>query len=340
MAKAASGMSRKSRSTNRIGQGYRYEPLPLSRMIRVIEIDPSQDCTSPLSCHLRIAHLDTAPSYEALSYRWPGPKDGLLLCCGKDFSIRRELEDALMRLRLPNVQRYIWADAVCINQKDSQERQGQIKLMRDVYRNATRVLVWLGEDTDNEAQQSFDRLESIALSRDNPPPPQDSWWKPVAAFYRREWFSRLWVFQEIAMATSASVHWGTWSIPWETAGCASIHIRTLYLKAIMYHAMFNVYNAYLFYKKSAVDFQESFLYMLQVSRKLQCTFRKDSVYALSGFATVDIKPDDFSARAKEGTISLYRRFARKILRRMRTLDLLSAVQHTSPTSSRPTWVPR
>jgi hypothetical protein len=66
------------------------------------------------------------------------------------------------------------ADAVCINQNDHQERLGQIKLMGDIYRKATRVLVWLGEDTDNEAQQSLDRLESIALPHHDPPPPQDS----------------------------------------------------------------------------------------------------------------------------------------------------------------------
>ncbi|KAF2675943.1 HET-domain-containing protein [Lentithecium fluviatile CBS 122367] len=338
----ASRMPRKSRKANRTHQGYRYEPLLLPRMIRVIEIDPSQECTSPLSCHLKIAQLDAAPPYEALSYRWCGPKDGLLLCCGKDLSIRRNLKDALTRLRLPDVRRYIWADAVCINQDDHRERLGQIKLMGDIYRKASRVIVWLGEDTDNEAQQSLDRLESIALSHHDPPPPQDSWWNPVAAFYRREWFSRLWVFQEIAMATSASVHWGASSISWETVGRASVRIRTLHLQAIMYHVMPNVYNAYLFYKNSTMDCQESFLYMLQVTRKLQCGFRKDSIYALSGFATVDIKTDDFTVEpgVKEGTMSLYRRIARKILRRMRTLDLLSAVQHESPTISRPTWVPR
>ncbi|PSN58720.1 HET-domain-containing protein [Corynespora cassiicola Philippines] len=336
----ASRKPHKSHKATRAYQDYKYELLPLPRTIRMIEIDPSQDCTSPLSCHLKIAHLDAVPSYEALSYRWCGPKDCLLRCCKKELSIRQNLEDALICLRLPDVRRYIWADAVCINQDDSQERKAQIKLMRDIYRKASRVLVWLGEDTDKKARKSFDRLENIALSRHNPPPPQDSWWNPVAAFYRRDWFSRLWVFQEIAMATSAIVYWGTSSIPWETVGCASIRIRTLHLKAIMHHSMFNVYNAYLFYKTSIVDSQENFLYMLQVSRKLQCSFQKDSIYALSAFATVDFRADDLFTGAKEGKISLYRRLARKILRRMQTLDLLSAVQHGSSTISRPTWVPR
>ncbi|KAF1972664.1 HET-domain-containing protein, partial [Bimuria novae-zelandiae CBS 107.79] len=332
-------MPPKSRQAQWTHQAYQYEPLPLSRMIRMIEIDPSQDWALPLSCHIKIANLDAVPSYEALSYRWDKPKDSLLLC-GKELRIRRNLADALKRLRLPDARRYIWADGVCINQRDDREIQCQIKLMRDIYWKATRVLVWLGEDTDNEAEQSFDRLKHIALSGYDPPPPRSSWWDSVAAFYRCEWFSRLWVFQEIAMATSASVHWGASSIPWETVGTASTRIRTLHLNAVMHHVMPNVYNAYLFNKTFAGDIQESFLYMLQVSRKLQCHLPKDSIHALSAFATVDFKVQDFSAGVKERTMTLYRRFARKILRRMRTLDLLSAVQHHSPAISTPTWVPR
>jgi hypothetical protein len=248
-----------------------------------------------------------------------------------------------MRLRRSKIRRYIWADAVCINQDDHPETLDQMKLMREIYSTANRVLVWLGEDIDNEAKQSFDRLKRITLSNyDELPPPKDSWWKPVAALYRCEWFTRLWVFQEIAMATSAHVYWGAARVPWEDISLASMRIRTLHLQAIMHHAMFNVYNAYLFHKWSNTvkDCQESFLYMLQVTRKLQCSVRRDRVNALLGFATVDMSMDDFEVKPGERTRSVYQRFARKMLRRMRTLDLLSAIQHESPVLWRPTWVPR
>ena len=32
----------------------------------------------------------------------------------------------------------------CIIQQDDEEKSGQIQLMRDIYRNAVRILVWLG----------------------------------------------------------------------------------------------------------------------------------------------------------------------------------------------------
>ena len=40
----------------------------------------------------------------------------------------------------------LWVDAVCINQSDIEERGHQVKLMRRIYKNATRVLIWIGED--------------------------------------------------------------------------------------------------------------------------------------------------------------------------------------------------
>jgi hypothetical protein len=47
-------------------------------------------------------------------------------------------------LRLEDRKRLIWADAVCINQADDEEKSWQVRMMGDVYRNADRVLIWLG----------------------------------------------------------------------------------------------------------------------------------------------------------------------------------------------------
>lgn len=39
-----------------------------------------------------------------------------------------------------------WNDTVCINQADIQERSNQVAMMSDMYKNARKTLVWLGED--------------------------------------------------------------------------------------------------------------------------------------------------------------------------------------------------
>jgi hypothetical protein len=35
-------------------------------------------------------------------------------------------------------------DAICINQKDNDEKNNQLPIMADIYRQASRVIVWLG----------------------------------------------------------------------------------------------------------------------------------------------------------------------------------------------------
>ncbi|KAF2818324.1 HET-domain-containing protein [Ophiobolus disseminans] len=321
---------------------YTYEQLSNEKTIRLMEIEPSQDRTSTVECCLKVVSLASAPSYEALSYRWGKKDDRYLRCGGESLSIRRNLEDVLKRLRNTHTQRVIWTDAICINQEDPKEKEGQLKLMREIYSKAARVLIWLGEDVEGKAEQAFDRIESLALPKYDTPIPIDPWWNPVAAFYSCAWFSRLWVFQEIAMAISANVLWGSFTIAWKTVGYASTQIRTRHYQAILYYSMWNVYNAYLFWKWSTIGGyqhqRETFVYMLQVTRNLDCTVQKDRIVALSAFATVDTIADEFS-ECYGRTRAVYRRFARGAFEKMQTLDLLSAVQHGSALCSS-TWIPK
>jgi hypothetical protein len=43
----------------------------------------------------------------------------------------------------------IWIDAICINQKDLNERLAQLKLMGDIYRDATASISWLGTPSED-----------------------------------------------------------------------------------------------------------------------------------------------------------------------------------------------
>lgn len=319
-----------------------------SRTVRLMSINPYQESSTALSCQLQPTCLDSAPSYEALSYCWGEERGGLIQCSGKKLDIRRNLEDALNRLRLAHGRRTMWTDAICINQEDGEEKKEQIKLMRELYSKATRVLIWLGKDSKNQARRAVDRIERIAQQENDLLPPQHPWWNVVAAFYRCKWFSRLWVFQEIAVATDADVLWGASHISWRTVGRATVRIRILLHQQILRRSMMNVYHGYMFYKWSAVSERpnspETFLYMLQITRKLQCSYPRDRIYALSGFETLDAFSADFCGQfdQRKRLQTVYQEFARKVLRRMQTLDLLSAVQHRSdqPGIRKCTWAPK
>jgi hypothetical protein len=43
----------------------------------------------------------------------------------------------------------IWVNTICIDQSNIVERNVQVGIMRDIYIQASNVLVWLGEETDD-----------------------------------------------------------------------------------------------------------------------------------------------------------------------------------------------
>jgi hypothetical protein len=67
---------------------------------------------------------------------------------GKHFYITDNLCAALRALRLPDRDRFLWIDAICINQYDGVEKGSQVQMMRDIYAGATRTIVWLGEASE------------------------------------------------------------------------------------------------------------------------------------------------------------------------------------------------
>lgn len=89
--------------------------------------------------------LEDAPSYEALSHVWDDPTNTVEMICGqRRLSITVNLRDAIRRFRYKNECRVLWADAICIDQRNIEERGKQVQLMGMIYWKAERVLVWLG----------------------------------------------------------------------------------------------------------------------------------------------------------------------------------------------------
>lgn len=108
---------------------------------------------SPLECEIVEAH-DLDVSYEALSYAWGDNELSNSVQVrhstgteqpSRNIPITRNLFEALRRLQL-NAPRTLWIDALCINQNDLTEKASQVARMGQIYRNASAVIVWLGED--------------------------------------------------------------------------------------------------------------------------------------------------------------------------------------------------
>lgn len=90
--------------------------------------------------------------YEALSYAWGKPKEThSLKLAGEEKKITGSLDTALRALRYPNMLRALGVDQICINQKDVLERSRQVSAMQEIFANATQVLVWLREESHEDA---------------------------------------------------------------------------------------------------------------------------------------------------------------------------------------------
>ncbi len=129
-----------------------------SERIRLLRINPSEHLT-PISCHFLTSSLQNHPDYDALSYCWGSQLTSQLCTITVDdragFYVTKHLLQALRRLRSKDRFRFVWVDAICINQSSLLERNHQVQAMRQIYSHAHTVVVWLGEL--DESQPSCER---------------------------------------------------------------------------------------------------------------------------------------------------------------------------------------
>jgi hypothetical protein len=123
-----------------------YRPLT-RRQFRLLTLLPGAE-TTPIQTTLRHVNLEDKSNFDALSYEW-GPEstnNSKIFVDKKPFTIRHNLWLFLKRLRSSGQSaQAIYADAICINQRDGEEQGCQVAMMSEIYMRAKRVLVWLGE---------------------------------------------------------------------------------------------------------------------------------------------------------------------------------------------------
>lgn len=134
-----------------------YQHLPLRgdgrQSVRVMSLLPAESNTEQLCVFLQELSLEKLRDIEALSYVWGDAKDLKSILVTQpgsaDFTITyitANLDEALRALRLKTVIRLLWVDAVCINQPDTKEKEGQIELMSRIYSEVQRCLGWVGPE--------------------------------------------------------------------------------------------------------------------------------------------------------------------------------------------------
>ena len=213
---------------------YEYSPLPMGSIRLLGKDDSAGSSIWSLTHHV----LSNAPTFFALSYVWGTGKPTERLDIDQSvLTITPSLSTLLHQLETRSDVHFIWIDQICINQQDDVEKAVQVKMMRDVYVSAHKVLVWLGPSTEGSdlAMDSIPPLgESIAKNRfaQDPLPSclpgrDDPFWPALEDLYKRPWYDRLWVLQEVILAKDIDVLCGNRSMPWAAFASFAIKMREL-----------------------------------------------------------------------------------------------------------------
>lgn len=225
------------------------------RLLKLVALQESgKDAATGIRLGLLLCNFDlrNCPEYHALSYTWGKPlyssiecieeedfqpqepiyvalgnaesgqesKSGEVNTDWKAFSVSENLWDALVQLASSGyMDRWLWIDAACIDQRNVVEKGTQVAMMGEIYSNASQVVVWLGSDTSDLEDflwlntdflngiglyiQEFgveDLMQQTPFNQKllgflNLNPPCGDWvfcWQKYMSFCRRRrWFSRI-----------------------------------------------------------------------------------------------------------------------------------------------------
>jgi Heterokaryon incompatibility protein (HET) len=205
-----------------------YQHMPLSsssRQIRLIRLQASPMVRDAVKCDIETFNIDKVPAYEAISYAWGDASNRSHIKVGVHHRllITKSLEVALRYIRYPKKERLLWADAVCIDQNNTAEKNEVVARMHNIYQDAQQVIVWLGQPIRpwsfrvilkipdrNKGTDSFylrgpcqieNRLNKNA--------------RDLMKFGQLPWFSRGWVLQEVCFARHIQVQYGHHLLSWE-----------------------------------------------------------------------------------------------------------------------------
>lgn len=221
---------------NTYGFPLTYQALNTSEhQVRLVHIYPGTT-DGMVVCTIETVSLKDKPSYEALSYEWgnPGTNTPRIKINGSLVSVRDNLWWALYHLRQIDNVRAVWIDALCINQDDILERNHQVAQMKDIYSQAVRVVVWIGQEQtlekglapyQSETAIAFLYELSIGSVKDYPYSrhearrviftPHKIKWDALGMLCRRSYWSRLWIVQELVLASDLLVQCGSSTFPWQ-----------------------------------------------------------------------------------------------------------------------------
>lgn len=354
--------------------------------------------------------LSDCPAYTALSYTW-GPSGSLIdpklsafttvervypiFCTSAILLATWNLRSALRRIRhsfdvyadklnTPGEDaggmekafggaQYVWVDALCINQNDLVERSHQVKLMSQLYGQASKTFVWLGEkdeysyDALAAMDQILERLRDAkreAAARPGSKVPVRSVYldangkRAAVALLSRNWFQRYWIIQEVVLSKEI------WALIGSTLFTFNVFERARTLKQLTsfqvanmteteadatsqnshMHASYNIHTLSFMERARTTILSGRLLDFINV--KLECHAQKcsdprDRIYSLLAICSefyhdgrLILQPD-----YTKPVEAVFLEATSIVVKRRADLAILSLVHRTRTTQNLPSWCP-
>lgn len=347
---------------------YGHLPMPPPGSFRIAEILPGEG-EDPVSCLLHTTDWADSLDYEALSYAWGDPNlRATVICEGKRLEVTRSLYGALAQLRYCDKSRYLYADALCINQPDIPERGYQVRQMRKIYEKAKRVLSWVGPGTqDNQEVAAVDSIRQISnflfqqlnvstsdlrsmsnvfqdlilKSRARLPLPNecefstDAMWKSLIWFYSHPYFTRVWVIQEVSANEERLVHCGAETVEWERVDLVASYI----LMETAFSKSFGFTNTYCWWVTTISELTrnpKNWLAALYLASSYSCLDARDRIYGLRGLIDISVGADLLDPDYNKEVMEVYRDSVEAAFLNYQNTDVLTYVTGDGT----PSWVPQ
>jgi hypothetical protein len=231
--------------------------------IRLIEVSLCSSGTN-VQCELVTVSLHNNPEFTALSYVWGDPTvTEQILLDGNLFPVTVNLATALRYVkeqwhnefpdRNPKSFR-LWADAISINQEDTDEKSSQVPLMQAIYSKSDLVIAWFGcgsKDVDSAFHTLnliSDETKSVRGSLSQEPPHDILWmkkyphlcekdstettvenkaWEALHNFSQNSYWKRVWIFQELVLGQNIVLAHGSKSLKYSDLIAACSWIQTI-----------------------------------------------------------------------------------------------------------------
>ena len=281
---------------------YAYSPLDSDHIrLLMIEIGPE---TSTLRCSIEHFKFSEAPPYRALSYEWGSPIFKTIRLNGLPVNVRKNLLNALWHLRLtgftvPSLDgnhafkksdtRWIWIDALSIDQGNTRERNHQVRSMGRIYKEAVGVFAWLGCRDDGQFGSTvYVAVQELAILARADPKASDYFLDKfgLSKFHElvyQPYWKRMWIMQEITLAQQITILFDDISAEWK--GLERLQGILNGRSPVLYAS-----EAFRLDRHRRNEIRSTLEDLVETGRTFDCLDPRDKIYAILGLA-VDCQDD-------------------------------------------------